>query len=487
MMEQQSVHPLDYMAVVHRRKWWFIIPLLLCIIGGAAAVVLWPKQYLSRAAIGVQSPSVTPDFLRGVSSMDPGERQRAVQQLLFSPTVVDRVIREEKITRGKGKPATAAAAWLRDNLSKNIDVPVPIGLNGRADPTRGIDFFYLGYTDTDPVRAQSITNKIASVFVEENSKEQNERAQNTADMLQQEVADSQAKLDDLDKKLSAKKREYVGRLPDQIAPNVNMVNGARMQYESVSIQIRATQEQIALLEGQLQAMRQGVGVEGMTTASLTAGQNEQKRLDDLQAQLAADRAKGWLDKHPEIQALQEEIKQARADLASSKTDQPVNREQMLKTDPLYRAKVSELDVAKIHLKELQNSASAANAQIGAYQHRVDSAPLAEQELASLTREYELEKTRYADLNTRFQAARSAEDVARKQGGERFSVLYSADLPTKPIEPQPLRIMALALVAGLFVGAAAAVGREFLDRSVHDTRALQNEFEVPVLGEIPRIA
>jgi capsular polysaccharide biosynthesis protein len=37
-----------------------------------------------------------------------------------------------------------------------------------------------------------------------------------------------------------------------------------------------------------------------------------------------------------------------------------------------------------------------------------------------------------------------------------------------------------------LGAGAALGREFLDRSVHDTRALQHEFEVPVLGEIPRI-
>jgi len=27
---------------------------------------------------------------------------------------------------------------------------------------------------------------------------------------------------------------------------------------------------------------------------------------------------------------------------------------------------------------------------------------------------------------------------------------------------------------------------FFDRSVHDARVLQNEFEVPVLGEIPRI-
>jgi capsular polysaccharide biosynthesis protein len=50
----------------------------------------------------------------------------------------------------------------------------------------------------------------------------------------------------------------------------------------------------------------------------------------------------------------------------------------------------------------------------------------------------------------------------------------------------LKIMALAIVAGLVLGAGAALGRELLDRSVHDSRALEHEFEVPVLGEIPRI-
>ncbi len=101
MTDQYSVHPLDYMAVVHRRKWWFVAPLVLCLAAGAAAVVFWPKTYLSRAAIGVQSPALSPDFLKGVSSMDPTERQRAVQQLLFSPEVIDRAIREEKINRAK--------------------------------------------------------------------------------------------------------------------------------------------------------------------------------------------------------------------------------------------------------------------------------------------------------------------------------------------------------------------------------------------------
>ena len=32
----------------------------------------------------------------------------------------------------------------------------------------------------------------------------------------------------------------------------------------------------------------------------------------------------------------------------------------------------------------------------------------------------------------------------------------------------------------------AFGREYLDRSVHDARGLRDEFELPVLAEIPRI-
>ena len=203
--------------------------------------------------------------------------------------------------------------------------------------------------------------------------------------------------------------------------------------------------------------------------------------------MAADRALGYTDKHPDIQRLQREIKQARADLAASKTETPANREETLKTDPLYRAKVQERDMAKLHIKELQNASAVAQRQIGEYQSRVESAPAVEQELASLDREYSSEKARYADLSSRLANARTAEDVARKQGGERFSILYPASLPTDPIEPQPLRIMAIAIVAGFVLGAVAAIGREFLDRSVHDSRALENEFEVPVLGEIPRIA
>ena len=55
-----------------------------------------------------------------------------------------------------------------------------------------------------------------------------------------------------------------------------------------------------------------------------------------------------------------------------------------------------------------------------------------------------------------------------------------------MKPVPLRVMLLSIVVGICVGAALTLGREYLDRSVHDVRDLKDEFELPVLGEIPRI-
>ena len=56
-------------------------------------------------------------------------------------------------------------------------------------------------------------------------------------------------------------------------------------------------------------------------------QAAQKRVNHLKQQLASARALGYNDKHPDVERLQEEIKQARADLSASKVQQPANREE----------------------------------------------------------------------------------------------------------------------------------------------------------------
>src|SRR5207237_2864168 len=326
-----------------------------------------------------------------------------------------------------------------------------------------------------------IANRIAYVFVEENSKSQIERTENTSEVLSQQVQASQSRLTNLENDLRIKKQANMGRLPDQVNANVQMVNGLRNQFESVSNMLRSEQDRLTSIEYQIEAMRQGGS--GTTASSAAAIHAAQARVNQLQKELTEARTL-YTDKHPEIARLQEDLSSARKDLAAAQ--QQSGKDDGLTTDPAYKQKTQERDASRLRIAELKRASKAAQSQIALYQSRVDAAPMVEQELLSLEREGTMERAHYTALTTRHQSAITAENLARKQGGERFSVLYPADLPTRPSKPDFLKIMALAIVAGLVLGAGAAVGREFLDRSVHDVRALQSEFEVPVLGEIPRI-
>jgi polysaccharide chain length determinant protein (PEP-CTERM system associated) len=481
-MEERRFHPLDYLSVLQRRKWWFIVPMALSVVVGLALVLFLPRQYKSQAEIGIADPTLSPELLRGVQSFDAQERQRAVSQQLLSATVLERVVREEKIR--PDQPVEDTAAALRARVEDNIVVPKPIGRTG--DMREGIESFRLGYVDTSPERAQRIANRLAMVFVEENSKTKTQRAENTSEVLGQQLRNSQENLSKLQEQLRVRKQANMGRLPDQMNANISMVNGLRQQHDSLSLQLRAEQDRLSMLEGQLDSIRQGGSGVYMSSTGTQAIQGAQSRINELHRQLTQYRAAGYTDQHPDIVQTLEELKVAQREMTTARQQTPAGANDVLAADPGYRQKVQERDAAKLHIAQLQRQIAQALSQIGSYQARVESAPLVEQELSSLVQDYELERTRYMDLSAQHQKALLAEDLARKQGGERFVVLNPASLPSTPDSPDLLKLMLLSLAMGFMLGTVAVVGREFLDRSVHDARVLQNEFDVPVLGEIPRI-
>jgi polysaccharide chain length determinant protein (PEP-CTERM system associated) len=479
-MEERAFHPLDYVSVVRRRKWWFIAPLAFCVVAGALAAALWPKTYLSQAQIGVASPTLSPELLRGVQSLDKEERQRAIAQQLLSRNVLERVVREEKIA--PEAPVEDTAGWLRSRVQIEVDKPL-----GGGENKNGLDSFQLGYLDSTPEQTQRIANRLAYVFVEENSKTRTEQAENTSEVLGQQLKGSEERLALIENQLRAKKEANMGRLPDQINANIQMVNGLRQQLESISVQLRGEQDRLSMIESQIDAMRQGTGGTAITSSAAATIQSAQQRINQLQQQLAQERALGKTDKHPDIVALTEEIANARAELGSVKQAGAGGAaDEMLNADPMYRQRVLDRDNARLRIRTLQAAEGQARAQISQYQSRVEAAPMVEQDLSSVQRDYDLEKMRYADLKKQHDGALSAEEMARKQGGERFSVLYPAYLPTSPLTPNQPKLLLMALALGLALGAGLVVAREFMDRSVHDARALQSEFEIPVLGEIPRI-
>jgi len=481
-MEEVHVHALDYLSVFQRRKWWLIVPIVASIGVGAALVRFLPKEYKATATLAVQAPAVSPNLVGQNTPLDNQDRIRAVTQQLMSTQVLSRVARAEGLAQAA--PDDAMLAKMR----RQVAVGVPEPLTATSEPRR-LDTFVVSYTNQDPARAQRVANRLAYVFVDENSKTRAQVAEHTSAFITTEVDASQKRLAALEERLRKAKETYMGRLPEQTSANLQTLSGLRTQTDATSTALRSEQDRLSMIERQIDGMKRGLADviipprPGASASEMAT--TPEARVIALQRELAAARLT-YTDKHPEVIRLQEELVTARKEAAADRQRPDSDRTQQLQTDPTYRQLLADREVARMRVRELQRSDEDIRRQITVYQARVEAAPSVEQQLLSLQRDYELEKKQYGDLSDKLHSAAIAENVERERRGEQFSVLYSAPYPNEPVKPVPLRVMLLSIMAGIAVGAVLTLGREYLDRSVHDLRELREELDLPVLGEIGRI-
>jgi polysaccharide biosynthesis transport protein len=476
----RAVHALDYLNVFRRRKWWLTVPILASIVVGLVLIKVLPKEYRSTATLAVAAPVVSPNLVGQPSQFDNQERLRALSQQLVSTPMLARVIEEE------GLGATTderLISRLRNGIA--IGVPEPVA---NVNEPRRLDAFLVSYDDPDPDRAQSVTNRLVNVFVAESSKRRAAVAEGTSAFLSDQLKASQQRLSDLEAKLRVAKESYMGQLPEQTQANLSTLSGLRQQFEANATSLRGEQDRLSMIERQIEGLRQGsadlVFVPG-PNGGTTQAQTPESRLMVLQRELAAARAM-YTDRHPEVQRLEDELRTARREADAERSRPESDRAAQLTLDPTYRQLAADREMARLRIRDLQRAEADLRRQIGLYQARVESAPRVEQQLAAMQRDYDLERQQYAELSSKHHAATIAENVERNRSGEQFTVLYAANRPTEPTKPVPWRVMLIAIAAGICIGAGATLGREYLDRSVHDVRDLRDEFQLPVLGEVSRI-
>jgi protein tyrosine kinase modulator len=491
-MEEPRFDPLDYVSVFNRRKWWFIVPVALSVVVGLVLVWKLPRTYQATATIAVSAARVAP-LVAGSGSveMERQDRMRAVSQQFLSRSVLERTARLEHLDADM--PIDVAIGKMRGNISISLpDSITPSSAtttgapNAQLSPEQRsqLDTYLLSYVDDSAEAAQRMTNRLAQVFVEENSKSREIRAQDTSQFIENQLHASESRLAALEARLRQMKESYMGRLPEQTNANLAMVSALQRQLESNATAIRGEQDRLSIIERQLQGMEQGADDE-LASLKGTPGETAQSRAASLRRELAAAQLT-FTDKHPEVIRLREELANAEKAAVAERARPVSDRMAILNASSEYRQLQKDREATTLRIAELQRQSTAASQQIAAYQARVESAPRVEQQMVSLQREYDLERSAFGELTQKKQAALLTEEIERKQGSEQFAVLIPAGLPADPFKPKPFRVLIMALAAGFVLGGAGVFGREYLDRSVHDARGVRDQFELPVLAEIPRI-
>jgi uncharacterized protein involved in exopolysaccharide biosynthesis len=123
-------------------------------------------------------------------------------------------------------------------------------------------------------------------------------------------------------------------------------------------------------------------------------------------------------------------------------------------------------------------------EIAANEARVQKLPLREQEMAGITRDYDIAKSNYKALLDKKLSAGMATAMEHREKSERFEILDPAQVPIKPIKPNRPLLSVLGCIIGLIIGLAVGLGSEFRKGLVLGEWELPSRF--PILGRLPII-
>jgi uncharacterized protein involved in exopolysaccharide biosynthesis len=488
MIENRELTMDDYLAMLRRRAKVILIPALLAPLAGFLISYAFPAKYTSQSLILVEGQKVPETMVQPVVSEDLTARVATLQQQVLSQADLQPIV--ERLYPGK---SAQDVGEIIDNIRLNMTVePVMTDLSdigsttgkkkpGSSSPVPG---FYVNYTDSNARTAQQICNELTTLMVDENLKSVQAAANGTSDVLKKGIDDAKRNLDDLDAKLAAFKKQYVGQLPGDEENNLKVLMGLNAQLDANTQTLnRAQQDKTyteSMLAQQLAAWK--------SSQSLTNPQTLEKQLSDLQTQLLELQAK-YTDDHPDVIKTKADIAEVKKKLADiNKASADTTDSGLEKSSAMEPPEIRQLRLQVHQYSDLITAATRdqkrLQQEIGQYESRVSLSPAIEEQYKELTRDYATAQKGYDDLLAKKSANDLTINMNNQSEGERMFPLNPANLPDAPSFPNRLLFAAGGLGAGLALGIGLAMWMELRDKSIRTEADAEAALELPMLVAVP---
>jgi polysaccharide chain length determinant protein (PEP-CTERM system associated) len=464
-------------------RWWIVaIPAVLGLIAGLIVFKHLPKQYRSETLIMVVPQRVPDDLVKSSVTAPIEERLASIDDQILSRSNLERIITDfdlYKKERIRGAVMEDVVRRMRTELTVKVE---------------GKESFRVSYVNDQPVTAQKVTERLASLFIDESLRDRQNLAQDTNQFLESQLEDARQGLLAHEKKLEAYNQRYSGELPSQLQGNLQAIQNSQLQLQSLEESTNRARERRLLLERQL-ADAQTLAVvapppeSGTGASDVTAPMTTAQQLEAVRSRLAVARMRYTAD-HPDVKALERTIRDLQAKL-QAEGDTPQQPAPKVVT-PVEAARIkrvrdfqAEIAVIDHQLASSQTEADRLKKDIASYQAKVDALPARQSDLVELMRDYSTLQQTYATLLQKHQDAKIAANLASRQIGESFKVLDPASLPQRPYNSmQRLGAIAGGLGGGLLLGLGLIALSEFQDSSFKSEQDVVKVLSLPVLALIP---
>ena len=113
------------------------------------------------------------------------------------------------------------------------------------------DAFQVSYLSNDAKTAMKVTERLASLFIEENLRDREGLAEGANQFLESQLDDARRKLVEHETKLAEYKRQYNGELPSQTQSNLQVIGSSQSQVQGLSESINRDRDRRLMLERML--------------------------------------------------------------------------------------------------------------------------------------------------------------------------------------------------------------------------------------------
>ncbi len=477
--------PQDFIEMGLRRKWWIIIPLIVCLSVSFGLYKKLPKIYRATTLILALPPELPEDYITPTVKSSVAGRLNTLNQQILSRTNLERVIKELNPYSDEKRKASPEGTIEAMRQAFTIEVQ---RARGRTRNPEVQNTFTISYEGKDPRMVMMVTNRLASLFIEENLKTREKQALGTVDFIEHELSAIEGALKEKERQIRTFKERYMGELPEQFEANLRTLASIQDQIKENNDNAKTAEERHIKLTQTISEFPQeeasSVGEAAVSESPFTRQLNQlNARLNELQA-MYTDKHPDVVDTKTQIAILEKKIAQ-QGDVKGNARSARSERSSPVLNSTVARLKV-ELSQVEVEIIRLRNQGESLKEQLAMYQKRVENTPMREQELSALTRDYDLMKTNYQSLLDKKMQANMAEKLERQQLTEQYKILDPASMPERPFKPNREKIMLFGGLLGLLLGGGLAYLRESSDRSFHKIDEVEDYMGFPVIATLPYI-
>ena len=482
----------DYLALLVRSRWVVIIAFIALT---ALAVLLssrLPKIYISQAMLQVQQRDVPSDFVKDLISGSTEQRLSAIELTILSRTNLLKILREFETEmpdyRGLNNDLKV------EKIKKAIQIEFPTEkVRGQWLPLTNVQ---IAYRDRNPELAQKIAARLASLFVEHESRAREEQVFGTTEFLTAELNKVSQQLQESESRLKTMKERYRYQLPSELETNLRTLD--RLQTQKTS-NIEAIDRYMTMrlnLEQQIAETPATIRQEVAARQSGSSAVPVSPRTKALEAIQAKEQEYNQLlarntEKHPDVQRLKVEIEQMKKDLPPEDTtvaETPAAEQSGpgMVANPLYQSLNNQLRQINTEIEIREREKNNIEAQMTRYTQLVTAAPRVEQEIAGIMRTNSDLTKQYDDLKNKLSQASLSESLESRQKGTQFLLVDQANYPLEPATPRRRIVLIYGLLISLALSLAVAFGVGLADQRIWTQQELERYLGAPVLVEIPSI-